>query len=151
MRNVADEGTFEEVLADVQSEMIAVSLEFGGAAVSDIYAYGATEAGVFAFDPFFVVDGVVAERHKLPGTDTSVSRQKALTHYGTEQLVRLAKAAREFERPLPTQLKLHYSVATRSLDSSYEYDLQYTNHPTLTISDLVERWQREVQSLLDAA
>lgn len=150
VRNMS-EGSFEEVLASVQSELISVSLEYSGDVASDIYAYCSTEGGVLQFDPFFVVDGVVTRRHKLPGVDTSIPRQRALVEFGNNELARLREAAKRFNRPLPTQMKLHYSSASRSLDAEYEYEPQYSNHPTLTTDELIEQWEAEVQHALDAS
>lgn len=143
--------TFEAALADVQSEMVAATLEYAGDVASDLYIYGSIEDGAIEFDPFFVVQKEVVERHKLPGTDTSPARQDALLGYGIDQLSRLVDAGERFHRPVPTQLKLHYAVASGALDASYEYEPQYSHHPTLTTNDLVERWADEVRATLAAA
>ncbi|MEZ3161995.1 hypothetical protein AB1K54_15880 [Microbacterium sp. BWT-B31] len=143
-------GSFEHDLADVQSEMIAAALEYVDGRASDVYVYCTTEGGVFQYDPFFVVDGKVAERHKIAGIDTSIPRQRALVKYGNQQLLRLKDAAKKYDRPLPTQIKLHYVVADGSLDASYEYEMQYTNHSSLTAADIVQEWQSEISdSLVD--
>ncbi|MDQ0648623.1 hypothetical protein QFZ53_002819 [Microbacterium natoriense] len=140
--------TFESDLAEVQSEMISVALEYVNGNASDIYIYCATEGGVFQFDPFFVVDGKVVERHKVPGVDASVPRQRSLIRFGTDQLLRLAASAKEHSRPLPTQIKIHYLVNGGAVDSSFEYVPQYTNSESLTAADMVERWQADVAAEL---
>ena len=69
--------SFEDVLADVQSELIAVSLEYAGSNVSAIFAYGAIENKTVQFDPFFVLNGTVVERHQIPEVDTSRERPQS--------------------------------------------------------------------------
>ena len=36
------------------------------------------------------------------------------------------------------------AVGSGALDASYEYEPQYSHHPTLTSDDVVERWAAEV-------
>ncbi|WP_415855458.1 hypothetical protein [Sinomonas sp. G460-2] len=140
--------SFEGVLSDVQSELIGVSLEYAGTGVSDVYAHGSIEHNTVQFDPFFVIDGRVIERHNLPGVDTSGLRQRSLLQNGAGQLQRLRSAGETFGRPVPTQLKLHYVVASGSLDATYKYEAQYSNDPSVTTEDLVDQWQVEVQKQL---
>ncbi|WP_422935444.1 hypothetical protein [Sinomonas sp. P47F7] len=136
---------FEGLLADVQSEMIAASLEYAGNGVSDVYIYASTENGSMFFDPFFVVDGEVVGRGKLLNADTSIPRQRLLMKYGSIQLLRLWEAGTKYGRTVPSQLKLHYVVASGSLDAKYEYDAQHSNHRTLTVHDISGRWQDEIR------
>ena len=139
---------FEETLADVQSEIISVSLEYCGPSVSDIYVYASTENGSMFFDPFFVVEGHVVSRGNLAGVDTSIPRQRALVKYGNAQLMRLWDAGVAAGRPVPSQLKLHYSVVKGSLDGEYEYGPQYSNSETLSVHDISSAWKAEIQRSL---
>ncbi len=143
--------TFESLLADVQSEMIAAALEYADGAASDIYVFCSAEKGALYFDVFFVADGAVVESHKLPGIDTSIPRQKALIRYGGDQLDRLFEFGRETGQPIPTQIKMHYSVDTKSLDADFAYENLYSDHPNLHTTDLFAEWQREVQESLSAS
>ncbi|WP_415855454.1 hypothetical protein [Sinomonas sp. G460-2] len=140
---------FEEVLADVQSEMVAASLEYAEGGVSDVYIYASTENGSMFFDPFFVVGGEVVGRGKLLNADTSIPRQRSLVKCGNAQLLRLWEAGTKSGRPVPSQLKLHYVVANGSLDAQYEYGPQYSNHWTLTVHDISGTWQDEIRGETD--
>jgi hypothetical protein len=138
----------EELLADVQSELVGVSLEYVGEAASDIFVYASMENGTLYFDPFFVVQGVLVAKSKVPGIDTSIPRQKALVNFGTAQLKRLYDGCTELGVAVPTQLKLHYSAETRSLDSDFVYTPQYSNDTSLHNIDLSKKWQSEIRSSL---
>lgn len=140
-----EKSRFENVLSDAQSEMIAASLEYAGHGVSEVYVYASTENGAMFFDPFFVVGGEVVGRGKLLNVDTSLLRQRSLVKFGNAQLLRLWEAGAECGRPVPSQLKLHYVVASGSLDAQYEYGPQYSNHQTLTVHDISARWQNEIR------
>lgn len=141
---MADNDSFEGVLADVQSEMISAALEYVDGRASDVFVYCTTEGGIFQYDPFFVVDGKVTERHKIAGIDTSISRQRSLIKFGNQQLLRLKDAAKKYDRPLPTQMKLHYVITDGSLDASFEYEMQYTNNSSKTAADMIQEWQWEI-------
>ena len=141
---------FEAILADVQSEQIAASLEYSGDGVSDVCVYGSIEDGSTVFDVFYIVDRRVVDRNDLPGVDTSATRQLALIRYGMNQLDRLVEACTEFSRPVPTELKLHYSVSNRALDSVFEYEPRLSASASLHPNDFVEAWRAEVQTELDA-
>lgn len=140
MRNI------EELLADVQAEMIGACLEYVGDAASDVFVYASMENGTLFFDPFFVVQGELTTKSKVPGVDTSILRQKSLVNFGTAQLNRLYEGCTEFDVAIPTQLKLHFSVGARSLDSDFEYAPQYSNDLSLHSIDLSREWQSEIRS-----
>ena len=141
--------SFEDLLADAQSEMIAVSLEYSKRKASEIFIFATADGGMFTFDPFFVVNGSVVERHKLSGVDTSMDRQRALLKYGNAQLIRLAGGSKSFGRPLPTLFKLRFNVSSRSLDAEYSYEPLFEGAPTTTPLSLREDWQREIQAGLE--
>ena len=140
--------SIEDLLADVQSELVGLSLEYVGDAASDIFVYASMENGTLFFDPFFVVQGVLVAKSKVPGIDTSIPRQKALVNFGTAQLKRLYDGFTELGVAVPTQLKLHYSAETRSLDSEFLYTSQYSHDTSLHNIDFSKKWQSEVHSSL---
>lgn len=137
--------SYEAALAEIQAELVAVSLEYAGSVASDIYLYGSTADDAMFFDPFYVVDGQVIRKHRLPGVDVSPAQQKALVNYGNQQVYRLFLAAREFGQRPPTQLKLHYVVASHSLDAHFDYGPSPEESP----GEIRDAWQREVQVQLD--
>ena len=141
--------SLEELLADTQSEMIAVCVEYADGAASDIVVYASVEDRTLFFDPFFVVRGKVVTRGELPEADTSIPRQRAMVKYGNEQLRRLYDAGEDSGFAVPTQLKLRYSVQSGSLDAEFEYEPQYSHDESLDSSVLSSSWQSEVQTLLD--
>lgn len=141
--------TPEKLLSDLCSELTAVSLEYASGTVTDIYVYASLEAGFF-FDPFFAKGTEVVERHKLPGVDVSIERQDSLLDYGTDQLVQFAKAYSTLGRPVPTEIKLHYVIATGKTDMNLRYEPQWSNNPDLDVSvhSRSEEWLEEVQRKL---
>ena len=64
--------SLEELLADTQSEMIAVCAEYANGAASDIFVYASVEDRTLFFDPFFVVRGNVVTRGELHSHDESL-------------------------------------------------------------------------------
>jgi len=115
-QRIKEANAYAALLADVQSELIGVSLEFVGDAASDIYVCASMENGALL-----------------------------------DQLTRLCRGCQELNVAIPTQLKLHYSVATRSLNSDFEYEPQYSHDPALFKVDLSESWLSEIRARLGAA
>jgi len=140
-------GTYEASLADLFSELVSVTLEYSGNAVTDIFIYASLEDGVF-FDPFFAIKREIFERHKLPGIDTSIDRQRALVKYASRQLEQFAEGCSKFSQPVPSQIKLRYVVATGRTDADLQYEPQWSNTQDVSFHDRSEEWQEQVRLLL---
>ena len=140
--------TYEVLLADLLSELVAVSLEYSNNSVSDVFVYASTEQGWFFIDPFFASHGEIVERHKLAGVDTSDERQDAFLAYGTKQLAQFAKECSALDYAVPTEIKVHYVVATGKTDASQQYEAQHSNTSDVSVHDKSEEWMEEVRLLV---
>ena len=139
---------YQALLTETLTELVAVSLDYSGDVASDIYVYASLEANAITFDPFFVANGQVVERHKLPGADTSADQQRALLNYGTAQLRGLVQGGAKLEQAVPTEIKLHYVVGSGKTDADMKYDPQWSHTPDLSFADISERWQEEIRASL---
>lgn len=139
--------TYEALLSDVISEIIGACLEYAGTHISDVFVYASLEVG-YSVDPFFAQNGMVVLKSKLPGVDTSAHRQDALLHYGVAQLERLSLEGAKLGAIVPTNMQLHYTVATGALEA------EFTNGPTWSLTEdddsytLAEAWMARVQDAL---
>ncbi|QOD10322.1 hypothetical protein [Rathayibacter toxicus] len=139
--------TFEELISNLFSDLVSVSLEYAGKSVTDIFIYASLEEGVF-FDPFFANGTEVLSREKMPGVDTSIDRQQLLIGYGTTQLSQFVKDCANFTNPTPTEIKLHYVVATGKTDVDLKYVPQWSDTPDISFHDRSEEWEEEVRVML---
>lgn len=141
--------TCEDKLSGLFSELVSACLEYAGRGISDVFIYASLEGGYF-FDPFFAAGGEVIERHKLSGVDTSEARQDSLLEYGARQLIRFAKECAAQGHPTPTQIKLHYVVATGATDADLAYEPQHSTSATLSPHEIGEAWMEDIRRTLSS-
>jgi len=66
--------------------------------------------------------------------------------YIRNQVERFVEAGQEFNRPVPSEFRLHYNVKANSLDANYKYGIIYGDNDP---SDAVDEWERDVAAELD--
>ena len=133
---------FEDAFMEVQEGLIALCMEFAGdVPVDDVYAYGSIEDGAYSFNAFYVRQGQVLPTHKI-NEDLPFIRQ--FLQIGTQDLVRLEEVCREYDRPVPTELKLHYVVGG-GLDAHYEYKSICGSGSGRSTADVFRSWRESVE------
>jgi len=151
---------FEDYLSELQTDMVAICLEYVGNDAEDIYIYCSYEPEMYVFDVFFKINGQFVFKHNLNDAvnginrvgkqmfiyDTSESRQEAVLNIGLDNLEKIHKKCKEYVRDMPTEMKLHYNVERNSLKGKYRYDLVYSNDEELLPDDIFELWFEEVKS-----
>ncbi|PPI51776.1 hypothetical protein [Rathayibacter toxicus] len=139
--------TFEELVSNLFSDLVSVSLEYAEKSATDIFIYASLEEGVF-FDPFFANGTEVLTRSKLSGVDTSIDRQRLFVNYGSTQLSQFVEECATFTNPTPTEIKLHYVVATGKTDVDLKYVPQWSDTPDISCYDKSREWQEEARVML---
>ncbi len=67
---------------------------------------------------------------------------------GNDDLKLIHKKCEEFDRDMPTEMKLFYDVKKNSLKANYRYDLIYTNDDELLPDDILDCWFEEVKEVI---
>lgn len=52
----------------------------------------------------------------------------------------------DYEKDMPTEMKLIYDVKSGKFKAEYKYDLVYTNHETKTACQIADEWFDEIQN-----
>jgi hypothetical protein len=52
---------------------------------------------------------------------------------------------KEFNREMPTEIKIHYKVKENKLQATYKYDLVWSNDDMLLPDDIFLSWFEEVR------
>ncbi|WP_439951054.1 hypothetical protein [Robertmurraya korlensis] len=73
-------------------------------------------------------------------------RQEAVLDIGIENLEKIHGKCKEYEKEMPTEIKLHYNVKQNSLKGNYRYDLVYSNDEELLPDDIFDFWFEEVKN-----
>jgi len=139
---------FEDYFSELQVDMVSICLEYVDNRAEKIYIYCSFEEGVVSSDYFYNINGNILERHKLNEAlintekeyDTSVERQKGVIKILNSDIKSMLKLCKEYQREMPTEIKLVYDVLKNSLKAEYKYDLVYSNDPVKTADDIAMEW-----------
>lgn len=149
---------FEAYFSELQADMVSICLEYVFERANKIYIYCSHEEGFISNDFFYDINGKIVERHKLNDAlineesnvnfsyDTSVDRQKAVVRIINENIKEMIKLCKEYERDMPTEMKLIYDVKSGSFKAEYQYDLVYTNDDIKTADHIAEEWFEEIKN-----
>lgn len=139
---------FEDYFSELQADMVSICLEYVDNRAKKIYIYVSFEEGLVSSDYFYNIDGRILERHKLNDAlintekkyDTSVERQKGVIKILNTDIKSILKLCNEYQKEMPTEIKLIYDVEKNSLKAEYKYDLVYSNDPVKTADDIAMEW-----------
>ncbi|WP_339148002.1 MULTISPECIES: DUF600 domain-containing protein [unclassified Sutcliffiella] len=145
---------FEDYFSELQADMVAICLEYVENKADEIFIYCSYEPKMYVFDFFYKIKGAVVHKHQLnkivkesdnQAYDVSRDRQKAALRIGNENLKLIHKKCEEFNKDMPTEMKLHYNVKQNSLKGKYKYELVYSTDSELLPDDIFDLWFEEVK------
>jgi hypothetical protein len=148
---------FEGYLIELQTDMVAICLEYVENKADEIYIYCSYEPEMYVFDFFYRINEKIVHKHQLNEAtkelesqhiqvyDVSRERQKAALRIGNQNLKLIHKKCKEFNKEMPTEMKLYYNVKQNSLKGKYRYDLVYSNDDELLPDDIFDLWFEEVK------
>src|SRR5699024_8310343 len=148
---------FEDYFSELQSDMVAVCLEYVNHKADHIYIYCFYEPNVYVFDVFFNIYGQVVHKHQLNKIiynsyndhviyDDSRERKREVLGISYINLHINHKKCEEFNREMPTEIKIYYDVTQKSLRAEYKYELIYSNDDTLLPEHIFDQWYEEVKN-----
>ncbi|MDD9149856.1 DUF600 domain-containing protein [Sporolactobacillus sp. CQH2019] len=142
---------FEDYFAELQTDMVSISLEYVNNKVDNIYIYCSYEPEAYYFNVFYRINGQLVHKHELNNIskeeyDISIERQKALMKIGREDLERIHDICKEYKREMPAEMKLYYDVKLNKLQGKYQYDLVYSQTEDLLPNDIFNSWFEEIRA-----
>lgn len=144
------EKVFEDYLSELQSDIVALTLEYAEKIIDYIYIYMSCESNMYDFNVFYKVNQKVLQKSKLNNADnafvynTSTERQFALLDEGSNDLEKIHDLFKQYDREMPTEIRLIYDVKKNSLDAEYSYEFKYSNAQDLTPYHIFNQWFEEV-------
>ena len=148
---------FEDEFTELQADIISICKEYVEDRAEKIYIYCSAENRTVTNDFFYQINGKILERHKLndAGTgeryDVSSERQGMVLRIIMDDVKAMIKLCKEYQREMPTEIKMVYDVATNRVSGNYRYDLVYSNDPLLHPNDIVEEWYQSVKAEVEGA
>lgn len=146
--------TFEDYLTEYQADMVSICLEYVDWRADTIYIYCSYESNMIYGDCFFKIHGEVLEAHQLNNIktdkedfkyDVSKERQGALQKIILEDIEKINALCREYERAIPTEIKLVYDVKSNSLKADYCYENLWTDSEEKLGLHIFNEWFEEVK------
>lgn len=111
---------FEDEFMEVQSGLISLCIEFVGEnQIDNIYVYCSVEGKTSSFNAFF---GTNKEIKMISEIECNMSRVMQFLRTGCQDLVKLKEVCVYHEKPVPTEIKMIYDVASGKFDTNYRYD-----------------------------
>ncbi|UTR13227.1 DUF600 domain-containing protein [Salipaludibacillus sp. LMS25] len=146
---------FEDKFSELQADMVSICLEYVEDRAEKIFIHCSLEKKLVSSSFFYCINGKVVERHKLNDAldseddfqyDTSGERQSGVLNIINDNIVAMLKLCEEYNREMPTEIKLIYNVAENSLKADYRYDMVYSNYPDKSPDDISMEWFDEIKS-----
>ena len=145
---------FEDAFSEIQIDMIKICLAYAEYTADKVYVYASYEGGVISCDYFYQINHTLVQRHKLNDIgvkhkyDVSPDRQGKCLNILNADMDALSSVCKEYNQPMPTEIKLIYDAVNRKVMSKYAYDLKYSNTKDLTADDMAEQWFEEEKQKL---
>ena len=131
---------FEDYFSELQADMVSICMEYVEKRAERIYIYCSFEDNVISSG--FVKKNKLNDAIKSGEKtyDVSVARQKGAVKIINEDIKKLNRICQEYQRDMPTQIKLVYDIVENKLNADYSYDLIFSNDISRTAYDVLEEW-----------
>ncbi|PQZ47039.1 DUF600 domain-containing protein [Bacillus sp. MYb209] len=145
---------FEDKFSELQSDMIAICMEFVEDRADKVYVYASCEEGIISSRFFYLINNKYVKCHKVNDVledgderyDVSRERQFMVLRIICEDIEKVKVLCKEYERDMPTEMKLIYDVKSGNFKADYKYDLVYTNDAIKTAGHIADEWFEEVKN-----
>ena len=139
---------FEDYFSELQTDMVEICLEYVEDRAEKIYIYCSFEGRVQSCNFFYKVNGKVVKKSRLNDVivdgqeeyDVSIPRQRDVMAILNEDMVALRKLCEEYQREMPTQIKLVYDVISNRINADYSYDIIFSDDQNKTAYDVLDEW-----------
>ncbi|MFB5198001.1 DUF600 domain-containing protein [Neobacillus sp. KR4-4] len=144
---------FEDRFSELQADMISICMEYVEDRADKVYVYASREEGVISSSFFYLINNKYVEPYKLNDAlvngeeryDVSPERGFMVLDILNENIEKIEVLCKEYERDIPTEMKLIYDVKSGSFKAEYKYDLVYTNDDIKTADHIADEWFEEVK------
>jgi hypothetical protein len=110
---------FEDEFMDLQSKLISLCLEVTDSKIDVVFAYASIEERSKMFNAFFKVNGDIKTLNQL-GLSKSIINQFLILGIG--DLEKIRSICKSYNKPTPTEIKMHYDVKTGKYNADYKYN-----------------------------
>ena len=145
---------FEDRFSELQADMISICMEYVEDRADKVYVYASCEEGVISSNFFYLINNKYVKSHKLNDAleegderyDVSTERGFMVLDIINDNVGKIKMLCKEYERDMPTELKLIYDNKSGKLQAEYKYDLIYTNDDIKTARHIANEWFEEIEN-----
>jgi hypothetical protein len=142
---------FEEKWNELQADMITICMEYVEDRADKVFVYASSEEGVTSSSFFYLIHDKLVECHKVNDAleageasyNVSSNRMFKVLDVINSDIFSMKELCKEFEKDMPTEIKLIYDVANGKLQGKYKYELVYTHDDIKTARDIADEWFEE--------
>ncbi|MDF2000480.1 MULTISPECIES: immunity protein YezG family protein [Peribacillus] len=145
---------FEDIFSELQADMISICMEYVEDRADKVYVYASCEEGIISSSFFYLINNKYVKSHKLNDAlengeeryDVSTERGFMVLDIINENTEKIKVLCKEYERDMPTEMKLIYDVKSGNFKAEYKYDLVYTNDDIKTAHHIANEWFEELKN-----
>ena len=145
---------YEDRFSELQADMISICMEYVQDRADKVYVYASREEGVISSSFFYLINNEYVKRHKVNVAlkngderfDVSPERQFMVLDIINEDVEKIEELCKEYERDMPTEMKLIYDVKSGNFKAEYKYDLIYTHDDIKTARHIADEWFEEIKN-----
>lgn len=141
------EDSFTKILIDVLQEIF----DYLEGDADKIYVYLACEGNDRGTGYFHEKDGRIIDSQECYDIAEKYNRLDELGECGEmvlKLLFKLEDLCKQYDKPMPTEIKLIYDVNSGTLDGNYQYEPMFSFDEDLIPYDMFERWEKEVKKAI---
>jgi hypothetical protein len=145
---------FEDRFSELQADMISICLEYVENRADKVYVYASCEESIISSKFFYLINNKYIKPHKVNDAlvngderyNVSSERQFMVLDILNEDIEKIKELCMNYEKDMPTEMKLIYDVKSGKFKAEYKYGLVYTNHETKTARQIADEWFEEIQN-----
>ncbi|EOQ28950.1 DUF600 family protein [Bacillus sp. N5-665] len=145
---------FEDRFSELQSDMISICMEYVEDRADKVYVYASREEGIISGSFFYYINNKYVECHKVNDAledgderyDVSPKRMLMVLRIICEDIEKIEELCKEYERDMPTEMKLIYDTKSGRFKAEYKYGLVYTHDEIKTADHIADEWFEEVKN-----
>ncbi|GHT68392.1 hypothetical protein FACS1894110_15830 [Spirochaetia bacterium] len=152
------EKIFEDYFTELQADMVDICLEYVENKAEEIYIYVSREGRTQTGNVFYKINNMFVKKYELNDAltederkkfqyDVSDVQQNGVLAIINEDIEKIEKLCKQYDKAMPTEMKIVYDVAKTSMKAEYRYDLVYTNDPDKLGNDIFDEWYEKVKIL----
>lgn len=145
---------FEDRFSELQADMISICMEYVEDRADKVYVYASCEEGMISGKFFYLINNQYVKCHKVNDVlengeeryDVSPERMFKVLQIIGEDIEEIEILCKEYERDMPTEMKLIYDANSGKFQAEYKYDLVHTNDDIKTADDFADEWFEEIKN-----